>query len=79
MQIQLTEGQAAELRRRAHARQVSIASLVRAAIERELSGDDGRAATWARALAVVGRFHGDAADASVEHDRYLDNAYLPPR
>ncbi len=77
MQIQVTEEQARGLRRRARARNESIAAVVRDAIDRELSGDDAQAAAWARARAAVGRFHGGGGNVAEEHDRYLDEAYLP--
>lgn len=79
MQIQLTDEQAAALRRRANARRVSMAAVVREAVDRELATGSERSAAWARALAVVGRYRGDPANVSVEHDAYLDEAYLPPR
>ena len=78
IQIQLTDAQAAALRRRANARRVSIAAVVREAVERELAtGGEGQVA-WARALAAVGRYRGDTANVSVDHDAYLDEAYRPP-
>ena len=78
MQIQLTDAQAAALRRRANARRVSMAAVVRDAVERELAtGAEGQVA-WARALAAVGRYLGDTANVSVDHDAYLDEAYRPP-
>jgi len=78
MQIQLTEAQAAALRQRANARHVSMAAVVREAVDRELAADGGKQAAWARALAVVGRYRGDPANVSVEHDAYQDEAYAPP-
>ncbi len=77
MQIQVSEEQAAALRRRARAKDVSIAAVVREAIDRELNGNDDRAAAWARALAAVGSLRGGGANVAVEHDLYLDDAYLP--
>jgi Arc/MetJ-type ribon-helix-helix transcriptional regulator len=77
MQIQLTEEQAEALRRRANARRVSMAAVVREAVDRELaSGGEGQA--WERALAAVGRYGGDTANVAVEHDAHLDEAYAPP-
>jgi hypothetical protein len=77
MQIQVSEQQAAALRRRARMKNVSVAAVVRDAIDRELGGDDEQNAAWERALSVIGRFHGDAQNVAVEHDKYLDDAYLP--
>lgn len=79
MQIQLTEEQAAELRRRAAARRVSIAALVREAVDRELGREGTRQAAWERALAAVGRHRSGQDDVSVAHDEYLADAYLPRR
>ena len=76
MQIQVTEEQAAALRRRARAKNVSVAAVVRDAIDRELNGDDVQAAAWERALAVVGRYHGGGGNVAEEHDKYLAEAYL---
>lgn len=78
MQIQLTDEQAAALRRRANARRVSVAAVVRDAVDRELAADGSTQASWARALAAVGRYRGDTANVSVEHDAYLDEAYASP-
>ena len=37
------------------------------------------ASRWARALAAAGMISGDGAPVSVEHDRFLAEAYLPAR
>jgi Ribbon-helix-helix protein, copG family len=69
-QIQLTESQAAALRRRASERGTSIAQLIREGIETALMLDkaaDGRN----RALRAVGRFSSGKHDVSVQHDSYL--------
>ena len=73
-QIQLTEEQARELKRRAAERGVSVASLIRAAIANELALDD-TPARWERALSAVGRFRSGETDVSAEHDRYLPDAF----
>ena len=78
MQIQLTDAQAAALRRRANARRMSMAAVVREAVERELATGGEEQVAWARALAAVGRYRGDPANVSVEHDAYLDEAYSSP-
>jgi hypothetical protein len=78
MQIQLTEAQAEALRRRANARRISVAAVVRDAVDRELAAAGGTQAAWARALTAVGRYRGDTANVSVEHDAYLDEAYSSP-
>ncbi|MBI2237243.1 MAG: ribbon-helix-helix protein, CopG family [Actinobacteria bacterium] len=75
-QIQLTEDQAARLRRIAAERGVSIAEVIREAVDR-LPDPHDRAERWARALAAVGKGHDreGATDVSVRHDDYLAEAY----
>jgi Arc/MetJ-type ribon-helix-helix transcriptional regulator len=73
-QIQLTEDQARRLKRAAAGRGVSVAHLIRDAVDRALEEND-RDARWDRALAVVGKFHGDSANVSEDHDRYLADAF----
>ena len=77
MQIQVSEEQAAALRHRANARRVSIAAVVRAAVDRELATEPDHQIAWARALAAVGRYRGDTANVAVGHDEYLSEAYAP--
>ena len=75
-QIQLTEEQAAKLKRIAAKRGVSMAEVIREAVETIPDRDD-RAERWARALAVAGIGHDrdGATDVSVRHDDYLAEAY----
>lgn len=73
-QISLDEQEMERLRDLAQRRGVSIASLVRSAVDRLLaeSEDDPRA----RARNASGRFRsGRSSDTSVEHDRALDRAF----
>lgn len=74
-QIQLTEEQAKRLKRLAAAKGVSIAALIREAVDRQLlvSSDNAK---WERALAVVGAFHSGKSDIGKEHDRYLAEDFL---
>jgi Arc/MetJ-type ribon-helix-helix transcriptional regulator len=71
-QIQLTEEQAAKLKRLAAARDVSMAEVIRDAVDR-LADRDGRAERLALAVSVLGKFHDIAGktDVSVRHDEYL--------
>jgi hypothetical protein len=69
-QIQLTEEQARELKRIAAERGISLAALIREAIESTIAVDPGPARRQ-RALAVVGRFGSGRKDVGAEHDRYL--------
>lgn len=75
--MQLRDDQVRALKRRAAERGVSMATLIREAIDRSLEHDD-QAAKWERALAAVGRFTSDATgatDVSERHDDYLADAF----
>ncbi|MFN2582171.1 MAG: ribbon-helix-helix protein, CopG family [Candidatus Dormibacteria bacterium] len=73
-QVQLTERQIATLQQRAAERHVSIALIVREAVDRHLEEED-RAALHERARSAVGRFRSDGANVSQEHDRFLEDAF----
>lgn len=62
------------LKHLAEERGVSIDELIRQSVERLIEGDDRRERRR-RALAVLGRYHDEATDVAVNHDRYLDAAY----
>ena len=76
-QIQLTEEQAAALKRRAASTGVSMATLIREGVDRVLS-DEGssRRRLRQRALSVAGSFRDreGATDVSRRHDDYLADA-----
>jgi predicted DNA-binding protein len=81
-QISLSSEQAGRLRRIAARRGTSMAALIREAVDRVLPDDDSPDDNerWQRAMrAVKAAVSGGAPDVSVEHDRYLDEAYLPDR
>jgi predicted DNA-binding protein len=71
-QIQLTETQARELKDLARRRGISMAELIRQAVERIVEDDDER---WRRASSVVGRFRSGSTDISTRHDDYLAEDY----
>jgi hypothetical protein len=75
MQIQFTEEQASELRRRAHAGGTSISAVVRDAVDYELAQRTSNEDAWDRALAAIGSCHGDGSNVSEYHDDYLADAY----
>ena len=75
-QIQLTEEQARALKILAARRGVSMAEVIRGAVDQALR-EDVDAKKWERALALIGRYRSDASDVSENHDAYLDEAYLP--
>jgi hypothetical protein len=75
-QIQLTEKQAKALKRLAHSNHVSVAELIRGAvndlIRKEAAPDFEEKRE--RALSIVGRFSSGKQDISEHHDRYLVEA-----
>ncbi|HXF74023.1 MAG TPA: ribbon-helix-helix protein, CopG family [Actinomycetota bacterium] len=73
MQVQFTEEQAEALRREARRRGVSMAAVVRQAVDAALRGGE-EDARWRRAVAAVGRFADREPDVAREHDRYLEDA-----
>lgn len=75
-QIQLTEEQAAKVKRVAAERDVSMAEVIRDAIGL-LPDRDDRAERFARALAVAGsgRDIEGKTDVAVRHDEYLADIY----
>lgn len=75
-QIQLSERQAAKLKRLAAERDVSMAALIREAVDRTFGEEDELEARWRRALSAVGRFRGGGGNVAEDHDRYLEEAYL---
>jgi len=77
-QISLEPEQAERLRRLARERGVSMAHLIREAVDRTYGGvlaPPTRAELWERAMSAVGSGHGDGANVSEDHDRYLDEIY----
>jgi hypothetical protein len=75
-QIQLTETQAARVRQLAERRGVSMATVVREAIDQVLEGDEYQARVR-RALSAIGKYRDreGATDVAVNHDKYLADAY----
>ena len=76
-QISLEPEQADRLRRLAAERGVSMAHLIREAVDRTHGSvlAPTRAELWARALSAVGCGHGDGGNVSENHDDYLDEIY----
>jgi hypothetical protein len=70
-QISLTTAQAQRLRRTAAERGVSMASLVREAIDTYVSTDDDGGDRMTRARAAAGRFSSGVTDISDRHDEVL--------
>jgi Arc/MetJ-type ribon-helix-helix transcriptional regulator len=71
--VQLTEVQAAALKRLATRRGVSVSELVRQGVDRVLA-DDERAARRARLMELAGKYSGPP-DLAARHDDYLAETY----
>lgn len=69
-QISLQPDQMESARREAHRRGISMAELIRQALEAYLAEGD-RQRRQERALAAVGGFHSGHHDTSVDHDEVL--------
>ena len=75
-QVQLTKEQYAVLRELSHNKGESIAAIIRKAIDQFLvTRKPDRASLYCQALSVVGKYEAGARDVSMEHDRYLEEAY----
>jgi hypothetical protein len=72
-QIQLTERQARELKRMAAREGVSMAKVIRRAVDAKIraGGEVPREERVRRAMAVMGKFHSGIKDLAVNHDKYL--------
>jgi Arc/MetJ-type ribon-helix-helix transcriptional regulator len=72
-QIQLTEDQAARMKSVAAKKGVSMAELIRQAIEMLLAkgGEKSDGELRRRALEVAGRFHSGRQNVAMDHDEYL--------
>jgi hypothetical protein len=69
-QIQLSEAQATGVKALAARRDVSMAEVIREAIDRMLEEDD-RAEKYRQASELVGKFRMGVSDLSANHDEYL--------
>jgi hypothetical protein len=76
-QIQLTEGQAKALKKLASSRHLSIAELIRQAVDAMIRSNIVVDAEERRkrALDAAGRFRSGLRDLSTEHDKYLEEAF----
>lgn len=76
-QIQLTEGQAKALRKIAQSRRLSVAELVRKAVDTIIKSSTvvDQEERRKRAMEIVGKFSSGKGDISKKHDLYLTNAY----
>jgi hypothetical protein len=78
-QIQLTEEQAARLKAVAARRGISMAEVIRQAVDSAVSGTNDRdpGARYERARRIAGKFRSGASDVSSRHDDYLAGSYGP--
>ncbi len=69
-QIQLSEDEAAAVKRLATSRGVSMAAVIRAAVDRyvERESEESLASKWARSMAAVGSLQSGITDLSQRHD-----------
>jgi hypothetical protein len=75
-QVQFTDEQYHALREFSRARDESIASLVRRAVDQLLlTRKPDRSALHRQASVVVGKYRAKHPDIAVEHDRYLDESF----
>ncbi len=75
-QISLTREQAEGLSRLARERGVSMATVVRDAVDKALEAD-ARNERWHRALSLIGKYRSKdgATDVALNHDKYLAEIY----
>jgi hypothetical protein len=76
-QIQITEAQAAKLRSMSAERHMPMAELIRMGIDSFLERESGmsHAVKRERAKSVAGRFSSGLVNVSLEHDKYLGEAF----
>ena len=70
VQLQLTDEQAAALRRHADETGEAMAATLRTALDEWIVRRE-RDALWERAMSVVGKFHSGLGDLAENHDYYL--------
>lgn len=76
-QIQFEEEQYKRIKELADQQKVSIAALVRRAVEQFImTGKPGRSSLYREALKISGKYKADHDDIAVKHDQYLEDAYL---
>ncbi|MDL1979253.1 MAG: CopG family transcriptional regulator [Deltaproteobacteria bacterium] len=75
-QIQLTEEQARKLKEFSLSSHESVAALIRKAVDQFIvTGEPDRSALYRQAGSIVGKYKAKKSDISVEHDRYLEEAF----
>ncbi len=74
-QIQLTEEQAKKARQAADRLGLSMAEVIRRALDDALAAGRYDPPARKRALRVIGRVRSGTGDLSVNHDKYLEDSY----
>lgn len=74
-QVQFTEEQIEALRARAAREDVSVAELVRQAVEAWVATEASSAERKRRAVEIAGGFHSGRADVARRHDDHLSEAF----
>jgi hypothetical protein len=75
-QIQLTEEQAQKLKELSLSSHESVAALIRKAVDQFiLTGKPDRSTLYRQAGSIVGKYKAKKSDISVEHNRYLEEAF----
>ena len=76
-QIQLTESQVQALKKIAASRRVSVARLIRLAVDAMIESSPAAdpEQRYRRAMEIVGKFGSGKRDVSEKHDDYLSDAY----
>jgi predicted DNA-binding ribbon-helix-helix protein len=76
-QIQLTEDQAKALKKIAQSRHLSVAELIRKAVDTVIKSNTvvNAEERHRRAMEIVGKFSSGKRDVSKKHDLYLTEAY----
>jgi len=78
-QIQLTEAQASRLKAAAARRGISMAEVIRQAVDAAVTSADDRNpdARFERARRIAGRFRSGSSNISSRHDEHLAGSYAP--
>lgn len=74
-QVQLTDGQVRGLKEVAAAQGVSMAEVIRVAVDRHLGSPATGSLKW-RAIERIGGFRSGRRDVGTEHDKYLADAFV---
>jgi Arc/MetJ-type ribon-helix-helix transcriptional regulator len=76
-QIQLTEEQSRRVKEVARRENISMAEVIRNAIDAwlEQRSDLTEEQRWAQSLNAIGKFHSGVTDLAENHDKYLTEAY----